>query len=113
MDVRRARYLRSNLTEAEQKLWHHIRRRQIFGYKFRRQRPIGPYIVDFICLERKLIIEVDGGQHQMQSERDNRRTQWLEAEGYQVLRFWNNEVQSNTDSVLMQIIDALQNTAAS
>ena len=80
-------------------LWNILRRRQVSGYKFRRQAPIGPYIVDFLCLEIRLVIEVDGGQHSEQANYDARRTAWLESEGFKVIRFWNNEVLEETDSV--------------
>ncbi len=100
----RARYLRKNMTDAERTLWRSLRQRQL-RYKFRRQRPIGEYIVDFACLYPKLIVEVDGGQHQWRTAQDLERTQRLEAEGYTVLRFWNNEVLEETDSVL-DAIDA-------
>lgn len=111
MDVRRARNLRSKSTDAERVLWRHLRQRQIDGYKFRRQQPIGPYIVDFVCLELKLIIEVDGGQHQEQVDYDDQRTRWLETEGYRVLRFWNNDILNNIDGVLQFIHSALQTEA--
>ncbi len=73
------------------------------GVRFRRQQPIGPYIVDFISFEARLIIEIDGGQHQDQTAYDDRRSQWLESQGYRVLRYWNNEVLSDVDAVLMDI----------
>ncbi len=107
MNTSRVRSLRKNLTEAEQKLWLRLRRRQIAGHKFRRQQPIGAYIVDFACLEQHLIIELDGGQHAEQSVYDEKRTNWLESRGYRVLRFWNNEVMSNTDGVLQAIMKSL------
>ena len=112
MDVRKARYLRSHPTEAEQKLWQHIRQRQMLGYKFRRQRPIGPYIVDFVCLEARLIIELDGGQHQWQYKYDEERTAWLESEGYHVHRFWNHDVLNNIDGVLQYIETILWESAS-
>ena len=83
----KARELRKNLTDAERMLWAALRLRQIEGYKFRRQRPIGPYIVDFVCLEKSLVIEVDGGQHEGQLVHDTSRDAWLESQGYRVLRF--------------------------
>ena len=95
-----ARHLRKNLTDAEQHLWRALRLRQILGVKFRRQHLIGPYIADFVCIERKLIIEVDGGQHAEQIAEDKARTAWLAAQGYRVMRFWNNEVLQNMDGVL-------------
>jgi very-short-patch-repair endonuclease len=93
---------RKNQTEAEMALWRRLRSKGMPGLKFRRQQPIGVYIVDFVCLEKKLIIEVDGGQH-ANSEEDRRRDAWLQGEGYSVLRFWNNEVLGNLDGV-MEII---------
>ena len=87
-----ARKLRSNLTDAEKLLWKHLRLRQLHGYKFRRQFPLGSYVVDFICLEARLVIEVDGGQHVERSVQDERRTEWLRQQGFTVLRFWNNQV---------------------
>lgn len=92
MSKNRARKLRKNPTEAERKLWTHLRLRQICGYKFRRQHPLGPYIVDFACLEKKLVIEVDGGQHDEQRLYDAKCDKWLEENGFKVLRFWNNQV---------------------
>ena len=91
-DLKRARTLRSHLTDAEQVLWRHLRMRQLGGCKFRRQRPIGPYIVDFVCLEKKLIVELDGGQHTEQHRYDTLRDRWLNFQGYEVLRFWNDDV---------------------
>ncbi len=73
------------------------------GLKFKRQKPIGRYIVDFICLERRVIVELDGGQHSSQTEYDNRRDRWLREQGYQVLRFWNHEVMQQLDAVLERI----------
>jgi len=105
--IQRARSLRSNLTDTEQLLWRHLRLRQINGHKFRRQRPIGPYIVDFVCLEKKLIIELDGGQHAEQSDYDAERDAWLRAQGFTVLRFWNNDVLQNIRSVKDAILSEL------
>ena len=107
----RARELRSNMTNAERHLWKHLRQRQIAGYRFRRQMPMGSYIVDFICLERRLIIEIDGSQHQEQQVYDARRDQWLAEQEFQVLRFWNNEVLNQTEGVLMRILEVLERTA--
>ncbi len=98
--IQKARVLRSNLTDAEQVLWRHIRLRQIDNHKFRRQRPVGPYIVDFVCLEKKLVIEVDGGQHSDNKAYDAARDQWLNTQGYRVLRFWNNDVLTNIEGVM-------------
>ena len=95
----RARALRQNLTDAEKKLWS-ILRRDTLGHSFRRQHPIGKYIVDFVCLDRKLIIEADGGQHnEEQAAYDAARTAWLEERGYKVLRFWNNDILGNLEGV--------------
>ena len=96
----RARALRQNLTDAERKLWAALRRNAL-GVGFRRQHPIGPYIVDFVCLDRKLIVEADGGQHaEAQAAHDAERTSWLEARGYVVMRFWNDEILTNLEGVL-------------
>lgn len=100
MSVSKAQVLRNNPTKAEYLLWYYISRRQMKGFKFRRQQKIGFYIVDFVCYQKKLIIELDGGQHATQQHYDHERTEWLESQGFKVLRFWNNEVLSNTDRVL-------------
>jgi very-short-patch-repair endonuclease len=97
--TRRARKLRRNPTDAERLLWRHLRLRHFGGYKFRRQRPIGPYIIDFVCLEKRLVIEVDGGQHSEQRSYDARRDAWLKKEGFRVLRFWDQEVLKQVESV--------------
>ena len=100
MTVRQAaRTLRTNSTEAERVLWQHLRAARLSGYKFRRQTPLGRYIVDFVCFEARLIVEVDGGQHAGQQEYDTERTAWLETQGFRVLRFWNTEVLSNVEAV--------------
>ena len=98
-----ARRLRSNPTDAEQRLWNFLRRRQVDGFRLRRQAPIGRYIVDFVCFSKKLVIEVDGGQHATDTERDAVRTLWLEGQGFRVLRFWNNDVLANTEGVVEAI----------
>jgi very-short-patch-repair endonuclease len=103
----RARRLRHNSTDAELRLWHRLRSRSIDGHKFVRQEPIGPYVVDFICRERRLIIEVDGGQH-ADNEQDRLRGRWLVEHNYRVMRFWNNEVLGNTSGVLEAIMAALR-----
>ncbi len=103
-----ARKLRGNQTDAEQRLWSRLRKRQCVGFQFRRQVPIGSYIVDFACLSESLIVEVDGGQHANQREKDAERTRWLEAEEYRVLRFWNHDVLENTDGVVESIEQALR-----
>jgi very-short-patch-repair endonuclease len=101
--LKKAKSLRSSQTESENKLWYHLRAHRFMGFKFKRQKPIGSYIVDFVCWEQKLVIELDGGQHAEQIEYDSRRTKYLENEGYKVLRFWNNQVMSELESVLEAI----------
>ena len=105
----RARALRLNATKAELKLWNKLRGRALNGHKFVRQQSIGPYYVDFMSRERRLIVEVDGGQHNV-SERDSIRTAWLSQRGYRVLRFWNHDVLGNIDGVLHAIGAALAAT---
>ena len=95
--------LRKNQTDAEKRLWSHLRNRQLSGCKFRRQHEIGNYIVDFVCLEKKLIIELDGGQHANQNRYDCQRSAILESLGYTVIRFWDNEVLTQTQNVLEAI----------
>jgi very-short-patch-repair endonuclease len=95
------------MTLAEHKLWQALRGKQIDGRRFRRQHPIDPYIADFACLEKMLIIELDGGQHQDQKEYDERRTKYLQQQGWRVLRFWNNDVMRNLEGVLSSVVDAL------
>ena len=97
------RQLRSNQTDAEQKMWTALRGRRFFNFKFRRQHSVDASIVDFCCLEARLIIEIDGGQHAQQRFQDQRRTQRLNRQGYQVLRFWNHEVLTDIDSILEKI----------
>jgi very-short-patch-repair endonuclease len=99
----RARQLRGTPTDAELKLWQRIRKKQLPGHRFRRQVPLGSYVVDFACIERSLIVEVDGGQHSLQQKRDEKRTAWLEAHGSRVVRFWNNEVLGNIEGVLERL----------
>ncbi len=108
MTINNARQLRKNPTEAERLLWMHLRYRQMGGHKFRRQQPIGTFIVDFVCFEKKLIIELDGGQHSQQVDYDTTRTEWLESKGFRVLRFWNNQVMQETDAVKSVILEALE-----
>jgi very-short-patch-repair endonuclease len=98
-----AQILRRKSTDAERLLWRNLRDRQLYSEKVRRQHPIGPYIVDFVFLERKLIIEVDGGQHQIRRASDEKRDKWLIREGYTVLRFWNNDVLNNAEGILETI----------
>ncbi len=104
----RARALRTNATDAERRLWSRLRQKQMDDFRFRRQQPVGPYIVDFFCPEASLIIEVDGGQHATREAEDKARTHWLEACGYRMLRFWNNDVLQNIEGVLVTIWDALR-----
>jgi very-short-patch-repair endonuclease len=102
-----ARRLRSAMTDAERRLWYHLRRRRFQGAKFRRQMPLGKYIVDFVCLEHRLVLELDGGQHATQTGADQVRDAWLQARGFRVLRFWNNEVMENLPGVLVRIAGEL------
>jgi len=106
-----AKSLRSNLTDAEQKLWYHLRAHRFMGRKFKRQKPMGRYVVDFVCLEEKLIVELDGGQHAENVEYDHVRDSWLRSEGYTVLRFWNNELMNEMEGVLERIRLTLSNEA--
>jgi len=102
-----AKVLRKKFTNTERVLWKHLRAKQMEGLKFRRQEPIGNYIVDFVCHEKRIIIEVDGGQHSTEREKDNERDNWLKEQGYMVLRFWNNEVLTKLTGVLEVIWDSL------
>ncbi len=103
----KARLLRSNMTDVEHKLWSAIRGKQLEGCRFRRQHPIGAYIADFACVEKMLVIELDGGQHQNQEAYDEDRSRYLHQQGWQVVRFWNNEVLENLDGVLEVIMKKL------
>ena len=102
-----ARELRKDSTDAERRLWSLLRNRTLIGCKFRRQFPIDPYVVDFACVEKRLIVELDGGQHVEDVERDERRTIFLRNKGYAVLRFWNDAVFSEPDAVVLTIVEAL------
>lgn len=104
----RARQLRKSFTDTELRLWQLLRSRNLKNFKFRRQHPIGSYIVDFVCLEERLVIEVDGSQHMQQARYDSKRTEQLEAAGYQVLRFGDNDVLVNAESVMQKLYDALE-----
>ena len=106
--MRNGRILRKNMTPAEQRLWKHLRGKQLGGYRFRRQQPLGAYILDFICVESKLVIEIDGGQHATQIPYDEARTQYLQKLGFTVIRFWNNEVLQQTEAVLSAILHKLE-----
>src|SRR5882672_6082636 len=103
----RARRLRRNLTDAEKRIWNRIRSRSLNGHKFVRQEPIGPYIVDFVCRERRVVLEIDGSQH-AENPRDVERDKWLRDHGYWVLRFWNNSVIENINGVLGRIAELLE-----
>ena len=101
-----SRLLRKNQTETEKKLWKYLKSKQLKGLKFRRQQPIGSYIVDFVCFENKLIIELDGSQHIEDKEHDFKRDDWLKSQGFAVIRFWNNEVMNNIEGVLAVILNS-------
>jgi adenine-specific DNA-methyltransferase len=103
----KARQLRRNQTDAEQALWARLRDRQLSGAKFRRQHPIGPFVADFCCSEQKLVVELDGGQHAVEIAGDRKRSRFLEAQGYRVLRFWNHDVLKDTVAVLERIAEVL------
>jgi very-short-patch-repair endonuclease len=103
-----ARRLRIDQTDAERRLWSRLRGRQLEGFKFRRQHSIGPFVANFFCLEAKLVIELDGSQHADQSNRDERRTDFIRDGGYEVQRIWNYEVIAEIDAVLQRIADALE-----
>ena len=99
--------MRHTPTDTERRLWNRLRAKRLDGWKFRRQQPVGRYIVDFACLEARLVLEVDGSQH-AESARDEMRDEWLASQGFCVLRFWNNEVLQNEDGVVEKILEALQ-----
>jgi very-short-patch-repair endonuclease len=100
------------MTDAEHRLWYLLRAHRFSGAKFKRQAPVGNYIVDFVCFDRRLVIEADGGQH-ADSLDDRRRDDWLASQGFRVLRFWNNDVLKNTQGVLEVISNALAEAVAS
>ena len=102
-----ARKLRKSSTDAELRLWLHLKNRGLGGFKFRRQHPIPPYVVDFVCLEQKLIVELDGGQHAEQIARDAERTACLVSKGFRVIRFWNDDALKQIDAVLEEILRQL------
>ena len=103
----RARSLRKSMTDAERLLWQRLRGRQLAGWKFRRQHAVGPFIVDFVCIAKKLIIEVDGAQHASEVERDAKRSRYLSEEGYRIFRFWNSDVLKELEGVLEVIAKEL------
>jgi len=95
-----AKTLRKKSTRSERLLWRNLRAKQMKGFKFRRQEPIGNYIVDFVCFESQVVIEVDGSQHMVEVAKDKERERWLRSQGFTILRFWNNEVLRNMEGVL-------------
>jgi adenine-specific DNA-methyltransferase len=105
--IQTARELRSRSTDAERLLWHFVRNRHMSGYRFRRQVPLGPYIADFVCLRARLIVELDGSQHDESSIDELERTRYLARSRFRVIRFWNNEVLQQTEAVLESILEAL------
>ena len=105
--LQRAKALRQRQTDAEGLLWHYLRRKQLGGYKFRRQQPIGPYVADFACMSEKLLVELDGGQHAERAAHDRRRTEFLESKGFRVLRFWNHEMFEDCFALLQRVYESL------
>jgi len=104
--LKHAKQLRRDLTPQERVLWSELKNRQLDGFKFRKQQPIGPYIADFVCQEHKLVIEADGSQHS-DNQNDKQRDRWMQDRGYTVLRFWNNEINENLEGVLTAIMHTL------
>ena len=92
--IKLAKVLRKSQTDAEKIVWQKLRSKQLSGFKFKRQQPLGRYIVDFVCFDKKLIVEIDGGQHATQTGKDLQREQWLQSEGFEVVRFWNNDIET-------------------
>jgi very-short-patch-repair endonuclease len=110
MSLKFARELRKSMTDAERKLWRGLRMRQMHGYKFRRQFQIGNFIVDFVCLDARVVVEVDGGQHADETYGDAVRDEWLRSQNFRVLRYWNNQVLHELDAVLEDIAKVLEFT---
>jgi len=110
MAERKARQLRIAMTDAERRLWSALRGRRLKGYKFRRQHPLGSFIVDFACLEHRLVVEADGGQH-ADSDDDRRRTAWLERRRWRIVRFWNNDILANPGGVEEVVLQELEGHA--
>ncbi len=108
--LRRVRTLRKAPTDAERLLWGRLRRRQLDGFKFRRQHPVGPYICDFACVAAALIVELDGSQHVEQADYDMRRDAFLRSRGFRVLRFWNGDILERADTVVETLFEALRRT---
>ncbi|MBI3512554.1 MAG: DUF559 domain-containing protein [Proteobacteria bacterium] len=102
-----AHKLRLNATDAERRLWSVLRNRQLSGYRFRRQHPIGPFVADFACTSHRVVIEADGGRHK-RNPADERRTAWLERQGWCVIRFWNHDILANPEGVKTMILRALR-----
>jgi len=111
----RARSLRKRMTEAETRLWFALRRHALGGLRFRRQVPLGPYVVDFVCFPARIAVEIDGGQHTRAPDRrrDAERDAWLVAQGHEIMRFWNHDVLANLESVVQAIADAVEHRCAS
>ncbi len=114
-NARNAKRLRTNMTDAERRLWYHVRGGRFRGYRFRRQVPLGDYIVDFLCEKAKLVVEIDGSQHMSgpQAAYDGRRSEWLRGHGYRVIRFWSDAVLLETSGVLEAMLAALEGNANS
>ena len=110
-DRQRERELRGASTDAEERLWFQLRDRRLCGWKFRRQKRVGPWYVDFACLDARLVVELDGGQHAERRAHDAERTRQLNDEGFRVMRFWNDEVLLRTDDVLAAILAALEESS--
>ena len=104
-NIKYAKQMRSNMTDAESKLWYYLRAKRFYGLKFKRQVLIGEYIVDFLSKEKNIVIELDGGQHNEDDNivKDNERTKYLESQGYIVIRYWNNDIMQNIDAVLSDL----------
>lgn len=109
--TRVASWLRNNATDTERKLWHYLRGSRLNGFKFSRQIPIAGFVRDCLCRSARLVIELDGGQHSEQTAEDEARARRIEAEGYRVLRFWNNDVNERLEGVLIRIAEALADTS--
>src|SRR3954447_1834138 len=108
-----ARGRRGRQTPTESRLWHHLRNRRLNGHKFRRQVPLGRYVVDFLCVERGLVIEVDGGQHALDTKHERDRTKWVRDHGWRVIRFWTTELNDNFEGVIETVLAALEPGASS
>ena len=111
MPLVQAKRLRTEMTDAERRLWYLLRAHRFSGYKFKRQVPIGRYVLDFVCFDRKVVVEADGGQH-ADSSTDRSRDEWLQGQGFRILRFWNNDVLKNTQAVMEVISNALETSGA-